>query len=123
MNGWFGWDSASSIKIKKDIAPLADDVYKILDLRPVAFKDRDSGRPGIGVIAEEADQLGLKNLVFYAQDGSVLSFDYDKVPLYYLQVVKDQRQRIKKINADNQELESELRRLEQRLSEMEKRMK
>jgi len=60
---------SSTIRVKKNIAPLSDecDVEKLYELNPIMYtqKGDKSGERVMGVIAEEAHDLGLAPLIVY----------------------------------------------------------
>ncbi len=114
----------SSKRYKENITPLQDDFSKILEAQPVAFTFKKSKEPGIGFIAEDLDELGLRNLVNYDTQGRPRSIRYEMTSLYLLQVLKDQAKSIKELKAENEslkkQLKSENQSLIQRLSTLEK---
>lgn len=114
----------SSRRFKENIAPLEDDFTKILEARSVAFTWKESKEPDIGFIAEDIDELGLRNLVFYDAEGRPDGVRYDFVSLYLLEVLKDQANSIKELKAENElfkeQLKSENQSLKQRLGALER---
>jgi len=68
---------ASSLRYKKNIQNLPYDDYKnILNLNPVKFKWKNSNIEGIGLIAEELHELGLKDFVIYNAKGEPEGISY-----------------------------------------------
>jgi len=113
---------------KEDIVPLQDDFDKILQATPVAFKDKATGNPGIGYIAEDFEDAGLHNLLVY-ENGELVSLRYDLISVYNLEIIKKQQkllegqqQQIEAEKAKNKELENELITLKERLSALEAMM-
>jgi hypothetical protein len=96
-DGRFFYDTSTKDH-KTDIKVLEDDWYKIFKIIPKTFIDTTTQKPGLGIIAEEMDEIGLKNLVIY-KDGKPHAFMYDKLPLYILMVVKDQQKTIDQLKA------------------------
>lgn len=84
----------SSVRFKENVMPLADDFHKILALEPKAFNYRDSRQRTIGLIAEDVDSANLEGLVTYDGDGRPLSVQYKLIPLYLLELVKEQQRRL-----------------------------
>ena len=109
----------------RNIKSLEDDFYKILRAEPKTYT-----RPGespdrweIGYIAEEFDELGLNNLVYYreksiGEDGKVIDtwddefvvgdpegVNYRKISLYLVEIVKDQQQKLEELEARIEQLE------------------
>jgi hypothetical protein len=83
------YNLASSARYKENIKPLQDDFSKVLQAESKSFSYKANGEPGMGFIAEEFDALGLSNLVTY-KDGQPDGIKYDMVPVYLLEVLKDQ---------------------------------
>ena len=74
------------------------------------------GQTGIGFIAEEFAALGLTDLVVYDKDGRPDGIQYDRVPVYMLEVLKKQVQATELLRQDNELLK-------QRIEALEKAMK
>lgn len=82
--------NTSSRRYKTNIKPFATDFTKILQLQPKIYnrKDNDPNIFEIGYIAEEADSLGMKNLVLYDEQNRPNSLIYKKFIIYTNEVVK-----------------------------------
>jgi hypothetical protein len=97
-SGLYG-TSASTERKKHNIQPYAIDANALLQLEPVSFNYIESideeQNPEYGFIAEDADRLGLYELVGYDKEGLPEYFAYEKLPVFLLQVVKDQDARLK----------------------------
>jgi len=89
---------SSSERYKNDIQPFQDDFFKILQIEPKSFIDNATGQKGIGYIAEDLDELGLKYLVGY-KDGIPDTIDYNGIVLYLLETVKAQQRQINELKA------------------------
>ena len=81
----------SSLRYKTDVQPLVEDWSKILQAQPKSFKFIDSGAEGTGYIAEEFDALGITDLVEYDDKGRPDNINYQKIPLWLLEVAKQQQ--------------------------------
>jgi hypothetical protein len=110
---------ASSARFKEDIRPLKDDFHKILEAEPKSFVAKEGGGKGIGFIAEEFDALGLTNLLYY-RDGEPFGVRYDLVPLYMLEVLKDQVETTKELKAENDSLKQRVEALEKTIHQLAK---
>ncbi|MEO8168255.1 MAG: tail fiber domain-containing protein, partial [bacterium] len=86
----------SSRRYKTDIRHLEADFSTVLDLEPMRFKWKSTGREDIGLIAEDVD-LKVKDLVIYDDQQRPDGVKYDRVALYLLSVVKDQQKQIKQL--------------------------
>jgi hypothetical protein len=109
--------SSSSARYKQDIRPLRDDFDRILQAQCRSFTFRENGQEAIGFIAEEFDALGLNNLVIY-RDARPDGIKYDMVPLYLLEVLKDQAQTTEQLKAENQSLTERVEALERTVQQL-----
>jgi hypothetical protein len=95
--------TASTERKKHNIKPHAIDKDTLLQLEPVTFNYIESideeQNPEYGFIAEDADRLGLYELVGYDKEGLPDYFAYEKLPIFLLQVIKEQEARIKTLEA------------------------
>ena len=96
-SGLYG-TTASTERKKHNIKPYAIDKDALLQLEPVTFNYIESideeQNPEYGFIAEDADRLGLYELTGYDKDGMPDYFAYEKLPIFLLQIIKDQEKRI-----------------------------
>lgn len=99
----------SSRTIKTEIKDFVDNDNKILKLTPKTFKYKqeydDLNKVHLGIIAEEAEELGLEYLVQHGEDGTTLGVDYTKISLYLLEVIKEQQEQIKSLTTRIEALE------------------
>ncbi len=100
---------SSSARYKDNIQPLQDDFYKILQAEPKSFTCKTTGQRGIGLIAEEFDELGLSNLIIYNKDNEPESLRYELISVYLLEVIKDQVKTTKQLKEENESLKSQLK--------------
>jgi hypothetical protein len=85
--------SQSSLRYKTAVRDLGGNANAVLDLRPVRFEWKSTGKPEIGLIAEEVEKV-LPALVVYDADGRADAVKYDKVPMYLLKVIQTQQSQI-----------------------------
>jgi hypothetical protein len=91
---------SSSARYKEDIVPLAFDGEKLLALRPVEFKWKDSGEPGVGLVAEEVAKV-IPELVTYNDKGEIEGVRYDQLAVYLLEMVKQQQRELSELQAED----------------------
>lgn len=89
---------SSTIRRKHQISDylINEDSLLSLTLKTFKFKeeyDEDQAQQ-YGFIAEEAEELGLAELIQYDSEGLVDYFDYARLPVFLLQVAKTQRNKI-----------------------------
>ncbi len=105
----------SSRRFKKNIRNAAFDYKSILKLKVKEYHMKEKyGSPELklGVIAEEAKDLGLNYLVRHNLEGQVDGFHYKKLSLYLLPVLQEQDQIIQNQQKKIEDLEARLERLE-----------
>jgi hypothetical protein len=102
--GQIGWDN-STRRAKQNIQPLKDDFMKLLQMEARTYtRAWDANRWEIGFIAEEFEDIGLKRLVYYEQDGKTPNgLNYEKMVVYLTEIAKIQQQ---KIEAQQQQIET-----------------
>lgn len=99
-NGGWIYRCTSSARWKTNIATAVADWSRILDVRPVFYDEivtehnPDPARGIFGAIAEEFDALGLQPLVGYDKEGLPESVRYERVALYLIPLVREQRAQI-----------------------------
>lgn len=98
---------SSSIRYKENVEPLQTDWKQLLNVTPVTFNYiKGNGKREFGAIAEQLDQLGIKELVVYNEtSGEVEAIDYAKMALYLLPIVKEQQEEINALKARLDNLE------------------
>jgi hypothetical protein len=106
----------SSARHKEHIRILDVDFNRILCATPCLYVDKTSAEEEIGFIAEALDSLGLTQLVIYGPHGPE-SVKYDRVSLYLLEILKEQRSCIEHLSSQNEELLHRIELLERAVSE------
>lgn len=102
----------SSIRFKEEVATLTQARETLRQLRGVTFRWKESGQPGVGLIAEEVGQV-IPAALTYGFDGKTpQGFDEKAVIAVLVEAVKAQDQAIAQLERKNQELEERLARLE-----------
>lgn len=108
-------NNTSSIRYKEQIEDLQVDINNVLKLEPKTFLYKqdveNNGNNAVriaGVIAEQAKDLGLTYLYNEDKDGIPDYFAYDKLPLYLLEVIKNQQQVIESLQTRIEQLESKV---------------
>lgn len=90
---------ASTRRVKKEIKDAEIDPQAVLGIQVRNFKYKASvvsdGSVQIGVIAEELEELGLKEFVFYDEKGEAAGVHYEKLALALIPVVKNHEERLK----------------------------
>ena len=100
--------STSALKYKQDIRDLPSiDIGKF---RPVVYKSKcandDQTIDHFGVIADEVDQAGIKELVSYGDDGEVENFKYDRLTVVLLKAIQEQQAMIEELKTKVAALEA-----------------
>jgi hypothetical protein len=93
--------STSALKYKQDVRDLPSiDIGKF---RAVVYKSKcandDQTIDHFGLIADEVDEAGVKELVNYGDDGQVENFKYDRFTVVLLKAIQEQQELIKSLTA------------------------
>jgi hypothetical protein len=88
----------SSIRMKEQVAPIADALRKIRQLAGVSFVWKGSGIADLGFIAEDAGRV-LPEAVTYEADGYASGMSYDHVIPVLVEAVKEQQLIIERLLA------------------------
>jgi len=96
--------SASTERKKHNIKSYAIDTNALLELEPVSFNYLQSideeQNPEYGFIAEDADRIGLYELVGYDKEGLPEYFAYEKLPVFLLQLIKELKAEIDQLKGE-----------------------
>jgi len=114
------WYQSASSRNKSDIQDFKDDFNKILRANPVAATDINTGIREIGYTAEDFMAIGLDNLVIKNNNGQPEAIKYDMIPLYLVEVIKKQNNKIDALAEENQSLKNIVDQFESRISNLEK---
>jgi Chaperone of endosialidase len=87
------WDTYSSRRFKTNIHTLRHGLATVERLRGVTYNQKSSGKPEIGVIAEEVEQV-LPEVVGHDKKGRADGVDYSRLTAVLIQAVKEQQQEI-----------------------------
>lgn len=96
----------SSMRFKENIEPLRADFGNILSADPVSFVNKATGDREIGFLAEDFHDKHLDGLVSYDAEGKPLSIQYKMVPIYLLEVIKEQQRAIEELKGEIAEIKS-----------------
>jgi trimeric autotransporter adhesin len=93
--------STSALKYKTDVRDLENiDINKF---RPVRYKSKskidDPTKDHIGIIADEVDAAGIKELVTYGIDGEVEGFQYERLTVVLLKAVQELTAKVEALEA------------------------
>lgn len=101
----------SSARYKTNIQPLSTETEPVLDLEPRSFEYKENGRPDVGLIAEEVDDI-LPDLVNYDKKGRPNSVKYDRLGVYLIPEVRATRNRLTEVERTVEEQEARIDELE-----------
>ena len=95
--------NSSSIRYKEDVTDLENSLDKINNLRPVKFKDKESGEYATGLIAEEVVNV-LPELVFKRQiegfnEPQIDGVSYGDLHAYYIKAIQQLKSEIETLKS------------------------
>jgi hypothetical protein len=100
--------STSALKYKQDIRDIES--IDIAKFRPIRYKSKCNGDDQtldhFGIVADEVDQAGIKELVSYGIDGQVEGFQYERLTVVLLKTIQEQQALITQLTARITALES-----------------
>ena len=85
--------ATSSARYKTNMQPLSADTSRVLDLEPREFEYEETGQEDTGLIAEEVEET-LPELVHYDEEDRPESVQYDRVGVYLVPEVDENRARL-----------------------------
>jgi hypothetical protein len=84
--------STSSLKYKQNVQDATHGLAEVIKLRPVTYKGKTDGDTVFGgLIAEEVDEVGLKEFVTYAEDGSPDALAYGNMVSLCVKAIQEQQ--------------------------------
>lgn len=89
---------SSDFRLKKDIAPLNGALNKINNLQGVSFNWKNSGKPEIGLIAQDVEKV-VPELVVTGSDG-LKAVKYGNIVPLLIEAVKEQQVEINALKAE-----------------------
>jgi hypothetical protein len=98
----------STIRLKDKVADLRSGIGVLTKLRPRSFAWKGSGRPAIGFIAEEVDQVDPRLAYRDLKTGAVNSVNFDGVIAITVDAVKEQQTIIEKQSKEISELRTQV---------------
>ena len=100
--------STSALKYKQDIRDLP--FIDINKFRPVIYKSKcegdDQAKDHFGIIADEVDAAGIKELVQYGAEGEIEGFSYDRLTAVLVKAIQEQQAMIEELKTKVTALES-----------------
>lgn len=91
------FSTTSSIRFKENIRPLEYNKEALLSLEPVRYDWKEGGKnDDVGLIAEDVLNH-IPEVVAVSEDGVVNGIDYSRLSVFLLQLVKEQEERINKL--------------------------
>lgn len=108
---------ASSIRFKDHVKTISDGLKVVSRLRPVSFAWKSSGRPAIGLIAEEVAEVE-PILAVRGSDGVINSVNFDGVTAVLVSAMKQQQAQIEKLQKQVEAITVENRRFKVQLKSL-----
>ena len=98
------WTVYSSRRWKTNIKPIENALDKVKRLKGVYFDWKADGKHDIGMIAEEVGEV-IPEVVVYEENGrDAKSLDYSRLVALLIEAIKEQQQKIEKLEKDIEEL-------------------
>ena len=104
--------STSSLRYKTDVQDAIHGLSDVLKLRPITYKGKsetDEGKIFGGFLAEEVDEIGLKEFVEYDVDNKPDSLAYGNMVSLLTKAIQEQQAIIETLKADIAELKAKVK--------------
>jgi len=98
----------SDKRLKEDIKPLQDSAERIMNLKGISFKWKESGEESLGFIAQDVEKVFPK-AVDTDEETGLKSINYGVLIAPLVETIKEQQQDIEKLQKEVQELKGELK--------------
>jgi hypothetical protein len=95
----------SDQSLKKNIQPLQDSLSKIMQLKGVSFDWKSTGKPSVGLIAQDVEKV-YPELVDTNKDTGLKSVEYGNLVAPLIEAVKEQQNQIDDLKAQVKELQN-----------------
>lgn len=102
----------SSLRFKENVAPISDALAVTRQLQGVRFTWKDSGRPSLGLIAEEVAQVLPEVVERNAENGQMEGVNYSVLVAVLIEAVKQQQQQLDGYRAKVASLEAQMSKFE-----------
>jgi hypothetical protein len=103
---------SSSLRYKEEVENLDSQIDKLMNLRTVKFKIKDTNENAIGLIAEEVveviPELTFKNKVEGFDEPQIEGVSYGDLPTYLLKAIQEQQEMINELKTEIQTLKSQI---------------
>jgi hypothetical protein len=86
----------STRTLKSNIESYSTDINKFKQLEPVSFTWKDTSKQDVGLIAEDVEQI-FPEFVSKTDEGEVTGINYGKLTTVLINVLKQQQERIEKL--------------------------
>jgi trimeric autotransporter adhesin len=90
---------ASDASLKKDIGIIPDALSKVLDLKGVSFKWKDTGRADLGLIAQDVEKV-FPQIVATDKSTGLKSVEYANIVAPLIEAMKEQQQQIDELKKE-----------------------
>ena len=103
---------SSSLRYKEEVENLDSQIDKLMNLRTVKFKTKETNQNAIGLIAEEVaeviPELTFKNEVEGFDEPQIDGVSYGDLPTYLLKAIQEQQEMINELKSEIQTLKSQI---------------
>mgnify|MGYP000322979622 CR=1 FL=1 len=91
---------SSSIRYKENIIPISDEnIHRILELNPVEFDFKTSGKHSFGLIAEDVNTILPHVVKLNPESGIIEGVDYEQLVAPLIAIIKRQQEQISNLSS------------------------
>jgi hypothetical protein len=102
------WTTRSSRQFKTNILPLAGALEKVMQIQGVSYQRKVDGKPEIGVVAEDVEQVVPEVVSHDPQTHEAQGVDYSRLAALLIEAVKTQQIEIQSQQAEIQQLKAQI---------------
>jgi len=97
-------------KYKLDISEIPQDYNysKLLDITPKKWIDKETGAEATGLIAEDMEELGIKELLIYDSAGNLAGVRYETIGVLLIPIIKNLFLENRVLKLENTQIKAEL---------------
>lgn len=97
---------SSDARLKTDVNEISSPLEKVLQLEGVTFRWKDSGEPGMGLIAQDVEKV-FPEIVSTDQESGMKSVGYGNLVAPLIEAIKEQQGQIEQLREEIESLKSE----------------
>ncbi len=100
------WPGVSDVSLKQNIQTIPNALEKVLQLNGVSFQWKESGKPGIGLVAQDVEKV-FPEVVSTNQTSGLKSLEYGNLVGPLVEAIKEQQKQIEELKNEVEKLKQQ----------------